>query len=382
MGKKGRSQTKVIKKTLGSDEDQQDLQRYFNQMVGSEKADPTIVLPKYKELMSLLGNMVSLFQSSEEIIGKLNEYKGGVSEMRQFATKLAELYDSRVPEEKFQSEHYAAVKDHDVVHTLIVACSSFSDIHAHLKKEWADVDKKFFMRYSATKFTPFSFAPNMDFKRLWLVEGNANDQIMEYTFTFMKTCFKKTHAIYKIVTSPDVDVSNLSRIIIEALRNLKQHLPRCNKAFRKIEESASMLENNFDSYYKDFVQTKDPANIFTGFIGDVANTCDSDAQLVFQCRRIVNFYKKNARRQTANGTASSEKTKMFDTLMSKYNIFEKKALSSLDAKEEDDEYESDEEKNSASAPPADESNDTELPDLESLLSQINDPKVKSITLDK
>lgn len=381
MGRKSRIQSKAIVKSLGSESDENDISKYFNQMIGSEKADPAIVMPKYNQIMDLMEKINKLFDSCQEVIGKITFYEDGGSEMLAFNEKLSSIVLSRVTNDKFKPDIYTAVKNHDVVHTLIESCSSMSDIHVHLKKEWADIDKKFFMRYNSNKFTPFSFAPNLDFKRLWLVDANENDQLMEYIFTFLKSCFKQTHAIYKIVTSPDVDVSNLSRIIVGAITNLKKHLPRCEKAFKKIEESVGMLENNFDSYYKDFIQTKDPSNILTAFIGDVAsNAGDTDVQLIIECRRIVSFYNKHARKQASNGGASSEKMKMFDALMSKYNILEKKALNAMDIDEtkiDDDEGNADNADGVADA-----TNETELPDLDDLLKQINDPKVMNIALAK
>jgi len=231
------------------------------------------------------------------------------------------------------------------------------------------------MRYSPLKFTPLPFAKSLDFKKIWIVDGANKESIVEYIFTFMSVIFKNSHSIYKTVTSPDVDVAQLSSIIIKALGGLKQHLPRCEKAFKKIEDSVSLLEGNFDSYYKDFVQSKDPTNIFTGFIGDVADTCDSDPQLIFQCRKIVNFYKKNAQKRTASGEAPTEKTKMFDALMKNYNILEKKAIGS--SKEDDSE---EEEETKKQKPIIEEKeDDVELPDIDDLMKHINNPKVINVS---
>ena len=292
MGRKGKSQTKAISKSLGSSEDQADLHRYFNQMIGSEKADPTIVLPKYKLLMALLENIHTLLTCCKtDVLDTLDTYENASEQVAVFTNQLKNLINSKVTDEAFESSKYTLVKDNDIIQTIIVVCSNLSDIHVHLNKTWENVDKKFFLRHDALTFAPLPFAPAFDLKKMWLVDGADNADICEFAFTFMSKLFKSAHVIYKTVTSPDVDVAQLSKIIVKALGGLKQHLPRCEKAFKKIEESVSMLEGNFDSYYKDFIQSKDPTNIFTGFISDVADGCDSDPKLIFQCRKIVNFYK-------------------------------------------------------------------------------------------
>ena len=385
MGKKSRSQTKTISKSLGSADDQGDIQHYFNQMVGSEKADPDIVLPKYKELIANMKTIMHQLKSfSNDILVKIEDQKMCVADIDTYVASIGELIGTTVPDEKFDPENYTIIKDHDLIQTFIVLCSNLSDIHAHLKKEWVDVDKKFMHRYSNHEFTPFPFA-KVDFKRMWMVDGESNPPLREYIFILLSKLLKTSHRIYKIVTSPDVDVSKLSKIIVSALSGLRKHLPRCGKAFNKIEESVSMLESNFDGYYMDFVQSKDSTNIFTSFIGDVADNCDSDPQLIFQCRKIVNFYRRNAQKKVANGEVSPEKNKMFDTLMKNYNILEKKASDAAGVKPDDDDDDDDDDADDADEADTTETktaNDDDLPDLDNLMSQINDVNKLSISTEK
>jgi hypothetical protein len=378
MGKKGRSQAKTISKSLGSTNDQGDIQHYFNQMVGSEKADPAIVLPKYKDLISSMKTISRLLKSfSTDILCKLGEQKIFVPDIEAYTSNIDVLIGTQVPDETFEPENYTAIKDHDLIQTFIVLCSNISDIRAHLKYTWADVDKKFMNRYTNHEFTPFPFA-KVDFKRIWLVDAETNPSLREYVFELLSSLLKCTHRVYKIVTSPDVDVSKLSKIIVSALGSLRKHLPRCGKAFRKIEESVGMLEGNFDGYYMDFIQSKDPTNIFTSFIGDVADNCDSDPQLIFQCRKIVNFYRRSAQKKVANGEVSSEKTKMFETLMKNYNLLEKKASHATGIEPESEHSDdSKEEKNSDND--NGEGDDYELQNIDELMAQINDPNKLSIS---
>lgn len=106
------------------------------------------------------------------------------------------------------------------------------------------------------------------------------------------TCFD----VYQIITSPDIDISKFSDLIVESIKQAKKMIPRANKAFRKIEESVELLKDNFQNYYKDFVTTKNPTIIIENFILDVSkeNSGDVDLELARQFKKIVMFYQKKS----------------------------------------------------------------------------------------
>ena len=108
--------------------------------------------------------------------------------------------------------------------------------------------------------------------------------------------YKTSYEIYEIITSPDIDISKFSDIIIQSIQQAKKMIPRANRAFRKIEESVALLKNNFQNYYKDFISTKNPTIILENFILDCSkeNGEDVDLELARQFKRIVMFYQKKS----------------------------------------------------------------------------------------
>jgi hypothetical protein len=376
MGRKSQSTTKKIQKTLGDEVDTSDLQKCFSQMTGAVNPDLNIVLPKYDAIHTCINKIQEcLIELKVDILDKYNIDENSNNDIRNFIKNLREIISNRKSNLEFGSEDYLAIKGNADINSMVITCSKLLPIAPQITKTWEEVDKKFFMRIQQTSYTPLEFAPTLDLKKIWIVDGDGNPEMVKMLHSVLKTLFNMTHIIYKTVTSPDVDISKLSAIIIGALGALKKQIPRCEKAFKKITDSVSLLENNFDTYYKDFVQSNDPTNIFTGFIGDVANTCDTDPHLIFQCRKIVNFYKKNMK--MAPGM-SSEKTKMFDSLMKNYSNLEKRMVSESDINK----YEADDEKeDKMNDPESKEPEDSRThkekeEDLDDIMNFINNTKIK------
>jgi hypothetical protein len=108
--------------------------------------------------------------------------------------------------------------------------------------------------------------------------------------------FNTTYDIYQIITSPDIDISEFSDIIVDSIKQARKMIPRANKAFKKIEESVELLKDNFQNYYKDFITTKNPTIIIENFILDVSkdNSGEVDIELARQFKKIVMFYQKKS----------------------------------------------------------------------------------------
>jgi hypothetical protein len=248
---------------------------------------------------------------------------------------------------------------------LLVICGNFLEIRVALAATWETVDKNFMERCTGPTFAPFPCS-KLNFAHLW----NTCCELRELIFTFFQSVYNSCHNIYCIVTSPDVDVHNLSQIIINAVSGLRKQLPRCDKAFDKIEESVGLLETNFDEYYKDYLQSNDSTNIFTNFISDVATNCKHDTQLIFQCRRIVDFFRKTARQKIASGTLSGKEKTVFDTLIRQYSLLDEKATAMTESK--------DAPKTETTAEPIEDDDR----DLDELMRQIENPKATRVSAPK
>ena len=136
---------------------------------------------------------------------------------------------------------------------------------------------------------------NFDIKFIYTIV-KIDDSIKKYLLIFMNMLFNTSYDIYQIITSPDIDISNFSDIIVDSIKQAKKMIPRANKAFRKIEESVELLKDNFQNYYKDFITTKNPTIIIENFILDVSkeNSGEVDIELARQFKKIVMFYQKKS----------------------------------------------------------------------------------------
>lgn len=58
-----------------------------------------------------------------------------------------------------------------------------------------------------------------------------------------------------------------------------------------------MLKTNFNTYYRDFIQTKNSSIIMEHYIGDVIKTTKADADLRRQFMAIIKYYRKISQSQ-------------------------------------------------------------------------------------
>jgi hypothetical protein len=358
-------------------DDQKELQKYFNQMVGDDTPDASIVVPKLARFMDEVMAIQTALQGFVNVLGKFDDYTAQADELTKFAAEIAKLIANVGPAEGYTSRKWMDVKEHDVTRTCLMICNNLIVIHTHLKGTWDDVDRKFMDRYSGATLAPFPFS-QLDFKYLWLVHGEGIDGLRELLFSVLQVMWTRTYEIYQLTHSPDVDVSALSKKLVESIGKLSKHIRGCDLAFAQIKKSVGMLETNFDGYYKDFLESKDPNNIFTNFIADVSTSCESDSRLVFQCKRIVQYYRKKSQQQAALGKSSGKKNLMFDTLLKHYDGIEAKAIASvggIPADKENDDL--DDATFSDDDAPAEDDRD-----LDTLMAAINNPKKKTVPTSK
>jgi hypothetical protein len=362
-----------------------DIEHYFGQLTGTEEPDLEIVKPKIERLAADISTIITNMSTFSPAVRSLGYADDAValdtftSQAEQFHTELKSLY---MGAKTLNGESWNAIKGHDFLQMCMVTCANLSIIHRQFVQSWDTVDKKFMNRFSGLQFTPFMPWCKIDFKHLWLIDGEHSRDLPELLFTVMKNLFNAMRDMYDVYMSPDVNISNLSELIISSLGMLRKRIPRCDKAFNKIEESARMLKDNFGEYYRDFLQTKDPNNIFTAFISDVSTSCGNDTMLILQCRKIVEYYKKNAQMKIASGEITGEKRKMFESLLNNYRALDKNASESgLAVEDKSAISESDESDDAASAADvaATEMLKEDERDLDELMAQIENPKVLSIS---
>jgi hypothetical protein len=222
-------------------------------------------------------------------------------------------------------------------------------------------------RLATIKFEPLTFS-TIDFKYLYLVVGDQDDEIKESVFTIMRGMFLSSYKTYQICTSPNVDKERIAKIVVDAIAPMKQAIPGCSELFEKISNSARLYENNFDSYYKDFLQSGDQTTLLSSFLTDVvSDNKKTDFKLLIQCRKVIAYIRERIRPNKSNKT-NNLILKYYDKIDSVIS----RSYFQQDGKNEEQDNGDEGDKNDEGE------DDAELPDIDDLMRQIEDPKVSHI----
>lgn len=304
MGK-GRKQFKVVSST--GDIDQTELLQMFQQLTGDpSKLDPEIVKDKYERLKNDIIRCNKLvLKFKEAILDRLHTKIGvdvffdrEVSQLVDFVKRVNEYIDVETTPDNL-TYIYQGLKDSFVVEEYLKVCKALRQGEDCIKDR-CDLSDNFIRRSVGEDFYIFDFA-KINFKHLFthILEENFPEEdelsgCKQYILVMCNMLYITTQDIYSIVTSPDVDIDKLSELIIKAITAAKKQVPRCDKAFRLIENSVDMLKNGMSSYYKDFVASGNPAIIFENFINDISGDLHIDTQTLGQFKRIIFHFRKQS----------------------------------------------------------------------------------------
>lgn len=344
MGKSKGGFSKTIKKTALKGQDKDEMMSMFNKMIGAERPDYNIILPKYKVLVDKLNSVVKLLNkfSSCNIAEKCTDFKPHFLQLKNYAksikTLLAELEIPPKPDdlEEWKKsvgltvDNYLKLKNHQIVKQLII-------IGGRLKKQQKYIGNKSKLSHKFIVTSPepdvllFEGICNLPFKLLFL-----DDQFKQlksskdYTLLMLHLLYGHIFEISNTITSPDVDVDKFVEIVSGSIDAIKKQpgLERCGKAFSKIKNATSMLKENFGGYYRGFVLSGNPSGIMEEFVSDVAQTVDGDIQMVSQFKKIIAYYRKQSSAQMKN---NPQLKKVFSMVESQMN-----ALSAMGGKKDDD----------------------------------------------
>jgi hypothetical protein len=322
---------KTIRKHIG-DKSVVDM---FNQMLGAEGADPSIIFPKYNTIKSRCAMLhKTLSAMVTDVLSKsFPEQSKGCDEIMKFVKEIKEIKFMEFPEiadringknnDNLDKKHiepltnqYNSIKKNNTIRMVIMTCKSLIGYKNNLSTE-NSFDDSFIARIPGFILAPFPFSC-LNLKEVW-VSPNITMKIKKYIFTVLKLVLDISHKIYETLTSPDVNVKDFSEAIISSIGKIKKQIPRCDKAFKKIEESVGLLENNFNGYYKDFVQSRNPSTIIESFVIDVSQSGTTDPQTTRQFRTIISHYQK----LTQGKIKDPRVKKIFDTLNHNFDIMEK-----------------------------------------------------------
>lgn len=310
------SKVKIAKKQIGD----KSIVNMFNQMLGTGDIDPAIVRPKYDKIKTKVRSTAKLLQTStQDVFSKFGQ-DGGCDEINKYVKNLNSIeFKEEFKEKNELGECYTKLKENHYVKLMIITCKALIPYKNQLSTD-GDFDDSFIARIPGFDFCPFPFS-SFNIKSMWMSK-KIDDRIKKYTFTVLRIILNNCKDVYETITSPDVDVKEFSKVIIKSISEVKKSIPRCDKAFAKIEESVSLLENNFNGYYKDFIQSQNPSTIIESFVIDVSNNGNADVQTTRQFRKIIDYYRK-----ATHGKIKDPKIKkVFDMLNSNFNMMEAEVI--------------------------------------------------------
>ena len=307
----------------GSVEDANLLNDMFSQMTGSNNADSDIIIPKFiklKELVTKYFKIFNLLINFDEFIKSFPEYTPEFDDIRKFLEKLEKIKnDDELTEKKLSDMNndnvnklYKELKNNNEIQTMVIISGNLDKYKKYLSDK-ANLGDEFIKREPGLSLKPLTFT-NLDLKLLWSSE-KLTSMAKKYILNILSNTYSIGHEVYQIITSPDIDIKKFSSILIANIDKMKKQIPRCDKAFDIIAKSVSMLENNFDGYYKTSVEAENPSIIIESFIVDVSMSQKSNATTTSQFRKIIMFMK----RQTAS-IKDPRVSKLFKILNSQFNL--------------------------------------------------------------
>lgn len=310
---------KVIKRRIIKDEGTDQMNSMFNQMLGNERPDYSVIYPKYQTLVSVLNTIKSLFDKFKKspITTLFPEYSDSIDKVSAYSIHIDQLINEFREPEKPQlnagadiwknytdtvADIYIKLKSHASVRNLVILCSVLDNY----KKYIGDSNKlsaEFILTSAEPDLLLLHPISNLPFKPMFLSDKFQNAKgAKQYTLMYLNMILVETKKIYDIMRSPDVDVDKFVSIVVGSIDKLRNHpeLRNCDEAFNKIKNATSMLKDNFDSYYGDFATSGNPTIIMELFVTDVSRKTKGSAKTLRQFRRIVSFYQKNSQGKMQN----------------------------------------------------------------------------------
>ena len=187
-------------------------------------------------------------------------------------------------------------------------------------------------KYAGNEWCPISGAEALNIKQIYIMSQTQDDK--DFLLMWIQKLYEICYKMYETLNIPDIDPDDFIKIVKVSIEKLKKQIPRCGKAFKKIEESISMLKDNFTNYYKDYITSNNPSIIIESFISDVSKESGNDIELAREFRSIINYYKKMVKQQKETG--NSKLNKVFSHVESQFSLLSNITGQKLDDEEEDD----------------------------------------------
>jgi len=311
--KKVRVKTKTVK--------DKELAGMFNQMLGADNVNVGICYPRYVQIRGYIEKVVQvldLFNSGckfYESFPELTPHNAEIATYLDGVRKTLDQYKFELPADadlsKIDAETtkqfgviYNDFKKCETVSTLVIMCDGLIAYKKHIG-DAKTLNHKFIAVMPGVEFCPFPFT-RLNFKYVinaassQLANNNTSSPMIDLVLTVLNKVLSITHNLYKLISTPDVDIDEFVEVVLRNIEEARKRIPRCDKAFNKLVTSVEMLKSNFPGYFRDFAQSSNSTVIIENFVLDVAKNTKADPELMRQFRSIIKFYKQMSANQVKN----------------------------------------------------------------------------------
>jgi hypothetical protein len=302
-----RVKVKQLKKMINV-ENGGNINEMFEEMMGVKDADNEIIRPKFVDTRNLLREIYKILRQFATFAPLQNDFPNiaqSLLEIKKFAEDMKDsVYMTDVTIEETEAlymklnkqqmnELYKKLKENKHVRELIGFCSKLK-AHDKYLSDVNNLKDSFIGLEPGLSYCIFPFS-TLDLKVLW-VSRNMSSMIKKYILLILHKLYKQIYEVYRITTSPDVDIDKFTKLLVDSIKQLKKTpgLNRCNNAFRRIENSVTLLKEKFDGYYRESIASANPNMIVESFIVDVSNQGGTDASLTREFRIIIQHMRKVA----------------------------------------------------------------------------------------
>lgn len=285
------------------------LSEMFNTMLNTD-GDPEIVRQKNERIRLLIKTVATLLMefATGALSQDFSEYRAWFESIRVFAERTRAVLDI---------DDYKSVKNCVQIKQVVMMCKHLIPYKRYIGDKTTLTDR-WIHEHPDSGFVIFDFT-NLDLKQLFQ-NHKFRDVHRKYVLTVFNMLYTKSHDIYEVLTSPDMDVSRFKNIILNSIDSIKSipELNRCKEAFGKITDSIQLLETNFDDYFKDMTTSGNASTLIESFIIDVSKNQTMSPTLMGQFRKIIAYYKSHTQTKVNDPRVKA----LFDSLNKKMGIFD------------------------------------------------------------
>lgn len=299
-----------------------DLAEIFNNMLGTGGLNIPIAVTRFEKIKSLMNEITRIFTVMHDApFMTMPAFAGHKIHIKTFLSRLESETEIFNKPEMLASQQWSwnwsivseeeknnFAKNYEACKKIPIMASyrdSLNRLYPYkrffINRE--QIQTHFVANISGVEWYPFTFL-QLDIKEIFLMDC-VTESIRKFFILLFHGFYDNVNQLIGELQSPDIDIDNFVDIIMTNIDVLKKksELSHCDKAFQKIKNSVKLLKENFNSYYRDFLQAKDSTIIMQHFILDVSKDTNIDPQTTAQFRKIIAYYQKMADQHITDPTA-------------------------------------------------------------------------------